>query len=901
MIIGADHANSEKGDNVIETRASLLFKESYHQLAVRNDRMFACLLAFEWLAGIIVALCISPRTYSGVQSAIHVHLYAAIFLGFATISLPIVLIRRAPGTSITRHAIAAAQMIMSGLMIDLTGGRIETHFLIFGSLAFLAFYRDWRVLAIASLITAGDHFFRGVVVPRSIYGSDVISPWRWLEHTGYVVFEDIFLISSCLFGAKERQSMSMRQAEMEVAEARLQQTQNELEIRVEARTSELSASNASLNQEVADRTRSECALKRAEELLSGVMKSSLDGIMAFESVRNESGQIENFRWLLTNPAAERLVGKTHTELSGRLMLDLFPGNKTEGLFDAYVNVVELGRPLHVEQFYAHDGLELWLEISAVKLGDGFSVTVADITTRKCAEKQLKEAKDAAEMATKAKSEFLANMSHEIRTPITAMVGFADMMLDPDQTQSDRADGLQTIRRNAKHLLDVINEILDLSKIEAGRMTVENILTDLPPLLSDVLSIMRPRAVERGVELKLRFSGKVPRKVLTDPVRAKQILMNLVGNALKFTERGQVEIRVSADPAGEALSFEVTDTGIGISEEQIGKLFRPFTQADGSTTRRFGGTGLGLTISRHLAQMLGGDISVRSVVGVGSTFTAKIAGADDGSGECCRLEDALTVPQTGTGQIFETINGKVLLAEDGKDNQRFISAMLRKAGVEVVIAENGRVAVQKALSERFDLILMDMQMPELDGYAATSRLRGRGFLGPIIALTANAMADDRAKCIQAGCTDYLSKPIDRNLLIRTVARYVRETQTIRETVASQLPQTPSGLNEIVSTFDGDPVMTEVLMEFIANLPNEVASLKSLLCEQNLSALRDAVHQLKGAGGSYGFQTVTNMAAIAERSLISNAPIETVRLQVDSLIELIGQIRGFNPSVGVANER
>jgi CheY-like chemotaxis protein/HPt (histidine-containing phosphotransfer) domain-containing protein len=406
--------------------------------------------------------------------------------------------------------------------------------------------------------------------------------------------------------------------------------------------------------------------------------------------------------------------------------------------------------------------------------------------------------------------------------------------------------------------------------------------------------MRPRALEKGLELNLRFGDNVPKTVNTDPVRAKQILMNLVSNALKFTEKGRVEIQVSPVPSEHALRFDVVDSGIGISQEQIEKLFKPFTQADGSTTRKFGGTGLGLTISKHLAEMLGGDITVKSTVGLGSTFTAQISGAGDGTGECCRLEDALVVPQADIDRVETRISARILLAEDGKDNQRFISAMLRKAGAEVYIADNGRIAVDMVRDASFDLILMDMQMPELDGYAATSRLRSRGHTGPIVALTAHAMADDRAKCIQAGCTDYLVKPIDRRRLIETVARYTNKTTTVAAAAKVALAPVVCSSDEIVSTVGDDPVMAEVLVEYVANLPAEVASLQALLEGQDLKHLREAVHQMKGAGGSYGFQCLSDAAAIAERSLIAGAAIETVKPQVDSLIALIHKVRGFQPA-------
>jgi len=385
--------------------------------------------------------------------------------------------------------------------------------------------------------------------------------------------------------------------------------------------------------------------------------------------------------------------------------------------------------------------------------------------------QLATARDRAEEASRAKSNFLANMSHEIRTPMTAIVGYSDLMLEPSQTLSDRQDCLQIIRRNGRHLMALINDILDISKIEAGKMTVERLECDLPHLVVDVASLMRPRAVDKGLDFRLLFEGPIPQVVSTDALRVKQILMNLLGNAIKFTATGVVAVKVECAPLPDQddseIRFAITDTGVGMTAEQISRLFQPFTQADESMSRKFGGTGLGLTISQRLARLLGGDISVRSELGVGSTFTVAIRGGSLANTRMlAEVSEAMIglVPAQTTQQNI-TLQGKILLAEDGLDNQKLISLHLRKAGADVVIADNGRIAVDLMKAHTFDLIVMDMQMPELDGYGAASELRKRGFTLPIIALTAHAMAEDRQRCLAAGCDDYQTKPINRDNLIR----------------------------------------------------------------------------------------------------------------------------------------
>jgi len=400
------------------------------------------------------------------------------------------------------------------------------------------------------------------------------------------------------------------------------------------------------------------------------------------------------------------------------------------------------------------------------------------------QERLRDAMESAEAANRTKGDFLANMSHEIRTPMTAIIGFADLLLDPQQSQSDRFDAIQTIRRNGEHLLGVINDILDLSKIDAGKMEVEHVWISPTQIIEEVRSLMQVRAAERAIDLRIEYSDLLPSRVQSDPLRMRQVLLNLVSNAIKFTEQGSVTLRVSMSrEASTKLRITVADTGLGMTPEQLQKLFRPFTQADSSTTRRFGGTGLGLTISRSFARMLGGELTARSEPGVGSEFTFELATGDLAGVEMINaaMHAVAAAPGAagGAGESSDLVRGRVLLAEDGPDNQRLITAHLRRAGVHVEIAGNGRLAVQmmdeaSRSGRPFDLVLMDMQMPEMDGYTASSLLRARGFATPIIALTAHAMAGDRDRCLAAGCTDYLTKPINRGELISRCRAHLAAT-------------------------------------------------------------------------------------------------------------------------------
>lgn len=396
--------------------------------------------------------------------------------------------------------------------------------------------------------------------------------------------------------------------------------------------------------------------------------------------------------------------------------------------------------------------------------------------------ELAEAKALAEQSTKSKSEFLANMSHEIRTPMTAILGYTDLLIDENKVSDEALESLRIVQRNGRYLLEIINDILDLSKIEAGKLHVENIRFAPVQIVDEVLSLMQVRAEPKGLPLLVEYDGPIPEMVVSDPTRIRQILINLFSNSIKFTKQGHVKISGKFVPASQDssayLQFNVIDTGLGMSREVVSKLFQPFTQADSSTTRKFGGTGLGLTITKRLANMLGGDITVTSEPGFGSNFQVTIAVEtlpdtpmiQPGVKPDTKSESREITPSTSVAQTIEGC--RILLAEDGVDNQRLISFVLKKSGADVTIVENGQLAVEAAMAALsgptpFDIVLMDMQMPVLDGYQASTRLRELGYRGPIIALTAHAMSGDRDKCLNAGCSEFATKPIDRKKLIGTI--------------------------------------------------------------------------------------------------------------------------------------
>lgn len=390
-------------------------------------------------------------------------------------------------------------------------------------------------------------------------------------------------------------------------------------------------------------------------------------------------------------------------------------------------------------------------------------TNTDIHEQKILTEKLAEARIAAERANSAKSQFLANMSHEIRTPLGAIIGFSELIKERGLEQNETSEFISVIERNSAQLLRIIDDILDLSKVEAGKMLIENLAFSLPDTLRDFSAQMGFKARARGIRFQLKATTPIPVTVISDITRLRQILMNIVGNAIKFTDKGFVELSVKFE--NDILEFEVQDTGRGISEEQRKILFQPFTQADASTTRKYGGTGLGLTLTRSLSEALGGTFDLKhSELGRGSTFVVRLKLKTQGS---TALYSESTEPVTESislnkqGQLG---NLRVLLVEDSLDNQALISIYLNRAGASIDIASDGEEGCKMAMSKEYDIVLMDVQMPNMDGIAAVKHLREQNYKKPIIALTAHAMKEERDRCLMAGFTEFLTKPIVREELV-----------------------------------------------------------------------------------------------------------------------------------------
>jgi two-component system sensor histidine kinase/response regulator len=597
----------------IACRAGALFTAYQQDIYQHTDRLFAALMGIQWIAGIVFALWVSPLTWSGPVSRTHLHVWAAILVG-GTISLfPAVLALTRPGRPSTRYTIAVAQMLMGALLIHLTGGRLETHFHVFGSLAFLAFYRDWRVLVPATIVVALDHMLRGMFWPQSVYGVLVVSQWRWVEHAAWVIFENIFLLVSIHRSVSEMRETAER--------------------------------TATLEQEVRTRQLAETDARNSRARNDAILDVALDPVILMD----ERGHIVQF-----NPAAERTFGYSAAEAVGIELAALIVPAGQHGEHHA-------GLPPYPET--GHTALvNQRLELAAIrKGGQHFPVEVAiapissdgsamfagylrDITERRQAEsavtermllerqnadqlatlvEQLRETQRQAEAATRAKSDFLASMSHELRTPLNAIILYSELLQEEAQDEGyDRSIlDLQRIQSAGKHLLELINGILDLSKIEAGKMALSLETFGIKAMIDQLIDTVGPVVQQNNNVLTVICHDDIG-TMSADLMKTRQILLNLLGNAAKFTRAGAVTVEARRCLVGgvASVAFTVTDTGVGMTSEQSERIFDAFTQADVTTTRKYGGTGLGLAIVSRFCQLMGGSVSVESRVRDGSCFT-----------------------------------------------------------------------------------------------------------------------------------------------------------------------------------------------------------------------------------------------------------------------------------------
>jgi two-component system, sensor histidine kinase and response regulator len=888
--------------------ADELFVEHQQRIFRQTDRLFAGLMIVQWVAGVVAALVISPRAWAGSNSEVHPHVWAAVFLGGLTNLFPAALAFFRPGQVSTRFVVSTGQALTSALLIHLTGGRIETHFHVFGSLAFLAFYRDWRVLIPATVITAADHYLRGAFYPQSVYGVLSAVQWRWLEHAAWVVFEDVILIAACLRGVAEMRSIAER-------------------------TAELGRRNAELAATRDTAVAAEAALRKAKE-------------------------------------------------------------------------------------------------------------------------EAEKAKEDAEAASRAKSQFLANMSHEIRTPLNGVIGMAELLTRRGGLSDQQLRSAQVIKSSADALLSLINDVLDFSKIEAGKMELSCVDFDLRDAVEDVVEMLAPRAAGKSLEFACHLDGDLPVRVHGDPDRLRQVLINLVNNAIKFTDSGSVLVRVRRAGPGAAqahLRFEVIDTGVGVPPDRRDRLFRSFSQVDASTTRRYGGTGLGLAIARQLVELMGGQIGVESEVGRGSTFwfTAVLGTAEGAASERVRpagagsfrglrllavddhavqrevlrdqfaswgfdvdvasgAEEArrLLVSAVEEGRpysigvidlVMPVMNGdelaaairsdprlaatillmvtslekpfdpeqmrrvgfsacltkplrqsqlfdavadalakgapgaaekptsridvditepaplggvRVLLAEDNEVNQEVARELLISAGCAVQVVCNGVLAVEAVQRGGFDVVLMDCQMPDLDGFEATRRIRefehakSAGPAAtpervPIVALTANAIEGDRQRCLAAGMDAYVTKPVDPEALVKAILSVMprRSSAHTPSVVAPaetrHLPHGDSAaLNDREVPIAGRPLLNRcqgkvplverLLVKFEHQVSGQLQALEQSLAQREWETIVRVAHTIKGSAANLSAEPLREAAARLEQ-LSSDSHFEAAVAALKSLTE------------------
>jgi PAS domain S-box-containing protein len=825
------------GVNYSVERADELFEEHQQEIVRNTDRLFGRLMFCQWIAGILIALWVAPLTWAGQTSQIHMHIWAAIFLGGAISVFPIWMIRAWPGATINRYVIAIAQMLMSALLIALTGGRIETHFHVFGSLVILSFYRDWRVLIPATIVVALDHFIRGIWWPYSVYGVLTASPLRSLEHAGWVIFEDVFLVISCLRSIREMRSIANRTAALEASEQGFRQVFEEAPIgmAVVGLDESFTQVNTTLCQMVgySEKELTQCTTmditfeddipqgkQDAEELLTGGPRSWVerryvrkDGEVLWITrtaclMRNVAGHARNFlimvediserkraeealreskreleaahhanqlimdnsqdvictmdewgRFVSVSAACEHVWGYTPSEMVGLHYIDLVcPEDRV--MTNQVAEVLRMDGKItdFVNRCMRKDGTLVDVLWSATwSETDKIMFCVAhDVTDRARTEKALREAKEEADRANHAKSEFLSRMSHELRTPLNAILGFGQLLerQNPTETQRSRVGHIISAGR---HLLNLINEVLDISRVETGNLQLSLEPVCLADALEEALSLMRPLAAERGIELQTAEPLDKSYYVMADRQRFKQVLLNLLTNAVKYTPvDGEVTVSSSATGTG-TMRIVVSDTGAGIAPEKLVRLFTPFDRL-GAEQTAVEGTGLGLALCQRLMQAMHGSIGANSALGQGSAFWLELACADSPL-------DRVTSAKRHTPEAAAESDAKkrtILYVEDNLSNLTLIEQMLAdQPHIQLISAMQGQLGIELARRHSPDMILLDLHLPDLPGWEVLSRLQRDKTTRdiPVVIISADATSRQIKRLMAAGAHAYLTKPLD----------------------------------------------------------------------------------------------------------------------------------------------
>lgn len=512
---------------------------------------------------------------------------------------------------------------------------------------------------------------------------------------------------------------------------------------------------------------------------------------------------------------------------------------------------------------------------------GVLISMDDVTLLEEKEILLRESMQVAEDANQAKSAFLSNMSHEIRTPMTAILGFTEVLKrGAARSENDRRKYLNTISSSGQHLLELINDVLDLSKVESGVIDVEKIAIRPANIAFEVSEVLRVKATEKGIELNLSVDTDLPTSMIGDPSRLRQIVTNLVGNAIKFTDEGEVRIHVATDTASQQLKLTVVDTGIGMDADQQARIFEAFSQADASITRRFGGTGLGLSISRKLAQALGGDIKVSSVPGKGSAFSLSLPAGDLSEVEFltpAQVKATFEQLEINVAQVWAFPSCEVLVADDAEENRELLSLVLSELGISVTLAANGQEALDRIAENTFDAVLMDIQMPVLDGFQAIAQLRKQGNDLPVVALTANAMKGYEHRLLEAGFSHYQSKPIDLDRLTKLLAKMLGgwkvhagveienalikdDNDSFSESASSESPGKPIFSTLVLGNMRFEPIVAE----FLVKLDSQISVMQIAFDEKNWQDLKSLGHWLKGSGGTVGFSCLEEPALRLEQA-------------------------------------